>query len=138
VPASAASGTSAPTSSTPTQPTGFVAGSSSSLIGWGSITGSAGGAFRSYTFTIPANRATGTITLVVSPRDPDTNRAVGINLLQDDVTLASLNTASAVPGVNSAGFPLTTAGPVRVQVYDYLPGATVDYTIVVSGPGIAP
>lgn len=136
--ASAGSGTSAPASLAPAQPAGFVAASSTTLITWGSITGSAGGAYRYYTFNIPANRATGAITLVVSSRDPDTNRAVGINLLQDDVTLASINTASAVPGVNSAGFPLTTAGQVRVQVYDYLPGKSVDYAIVVAGPGITP
>jgi hypothetical protein len=129
---------SAPTPTTPAAPAGFVAASPSTLITWGSIVGSAGGAYNYYTFTTPANRATGTITLVVNPPDPVTNRAVGVNLSQNGIAIASLNTASAVPGVNSAGFPLTTAGSVLVQVYDYEPGVTAVYAIVISGSGIAP
>jgi hypothetical protein len=129
---------SALTPTTSVQPSGFAVASSSTLITWGSMVGSAGGAYNYYTFTTPANRATGTITLVVNPPDPATNRAVGVNLSQNGIAIASLNTASAVPGVNSAGFPLTTAGQVLVQVYDYEPGVTAIYAIVISGTGITP
>ena len=83
-------------------------------------------------------RATGTVTLMVSPRDPVTNSTVGVNLFQGGVAIASINTASAVPGVNTAGIPLSPAGSVGVQVYNYQAGATADYTIVISGTGVTP
>jgi hypothetical protein len=104
----------------------------------GTLTGSSGGAYTYYTFNSPANGATGSVTLVVSPRDPVTDNDVSVTLFQGGYPIASLNGLGYTPGVNSAGFPLTTAGPVVVQVSNYGQGTTPTYTVVVSGTGITP
>jgi hypothetical protein len=66
----------------------------------------------------------------------DTN--VGVSLFQGGYSIASINALGNTPGVNSAGFPLTTAGPVVVQVYNYGQGTMATYTVVISGTGITP
>jgi hypothetical protein len=104
----------------------------------GTLTGSAGGAYTYYTFNSPANGATGSVTLVVSPRDPVTDTNVGVSLWQGGSAIASINALGSTPGVNSAGFPLTTAGPVVVQVSNYGRGMPATYTVVISGTGITP
>jgi hypothetical protein len=104
----------------------------------GTLTGSAGGAYTYYTFNSPANGATGSVTLVVSPRDPVTDTNVGVSLFQGGNSIASINALGYTPGVNSAGFPLTTAGPVVVQVHNYGQGTMATYTVVISGTGITP
>jgi hypothetical protein len=110
----------------------------STLTVAGTLTGSAGGAFTYYTFNSPANGATGSVTLVVSPRDSVTDNNVGVILYQGAYSIASINALGYTPGVNSAGFPLTTAGPVVVQVYNYGQATSATYTVVISGTGITP
>jgi molybdenum ABC transporter molybdate-binding protein len=111
-----------------------------SLTATGTVMGSSGGGFSFFTFPSPGNGSTGTITLTVNPTDPVTRDSVGVNVYQNGSTLASFNagtTGTGPLGTNTASIPLTTAGPVLVQVFNYRDGQPANFTIAVSGPGIA-
>ncbi|MGH2460745.1 MAG: hypothetical protein ACRDIY_17965 [Chloroflexota bacterium] len=99
----------------------------------GTLTGSGNGTFAFYTFDYPGNGTTGTVTLDVTPNDPNLTNAVGINLYQNGATLKSLNALGTTSGVNSTTFSSATAGPVLVQVYNYLPGQTASYHFTITG-----
>ena len=99
----------------------------------GTLTGSAEGSFAYYTFKYPGNGTTGTITLNVTPTDSNTTNAVGVNLYQNGVTLGSMNALGSTSGKNIQQFSSPTAGPVLVQVYNYLPGQTASYNVTITG-----
>lgn len=99
----------------------------------GTLTGSAAGAFAYYTFQYPGNGSQGTLTLSISPNDPSTANAVGVNVYQAGATLATANAVGPTPGTNSVTFSSTTAGPILVQVYNYSQGEAVGYQLSLSG-----
>jgi hypothetical protein len=105
----------------------------SSLSASGTITGSGGGSYQYYTFTYPGSGQTGIVNLTVSPGDPLTSNAVGINLYQGSSRLASMNAVGPSPGVNSATFSSATAGPVLVQVYNFRPNQPATYSFTITG-----
>ena len=81
----------------------------------------------------PGKGTTGTITLDVSPTDSNTTNAVGVNLYQNGTTLKSMNALGATSRRNSATFSSATAGPVLVQVYNYLPDQTASHKLTITG-----
>lgn len=101
----------------------------------GTLTGTEEGSFAYYEFDYPGDGSTGTITLNVTPTDSNTTNAVGVNLYQNGVTLRSLNALGSTSGSNTGLFSSTTAGPVLVQVYNYLPGQTATYLFSITGAG---
>jgi hypothetical protein len=98
----------------------------------GTLVGSAVGSFAYYPFDYPGDGATGTLALTVSPTDSNTTNAVGVNLYQGG-TLLAMNALGAVSGSNSRTFAPPTAGPVLVQVYNYLPGQAASYDLAITG-----
>jgi hypothetical protein len=104
-----------------------------SLSASGSLAGSSEGAFTFYTFDNPANGTIGRVILNVTPSDSNTTNAVGVNLYEAGATLLNLNGLGSTPGTNSGTFSAATAGPVLVQVYDYLPGSNITYNFAISG-----
>jgi hypothetical protein len=106
---------------------------SSSKAETGSLTGSSAGAFEFFTFEYPGDGSVGTITLSISPNDPATANAVGVNLYQGSNQLATMNAVGATPGTNSVTFSSTTMGPVLAQVYNYNQGETVSFSLTLSG-----
>lgn len=99
----------------------------------GTLTGSGNGTFAFYTFNYPGNGTTGTITLDVTPNDSNLTNAVGVNLYQNGGTLKSMNALGTTSGTNSTTFSSATAGPILVQVYNYLPDQTASYHFTITG-----
>lgn len=106
---------------------------SASLSASGVLTGSPIGSFAYYTFNSPGDGRSGTLTLTINPTNPGTTNAVGVNLYQAGSTLLSMNATSSVPGTNSGAFSSATAGPILVQVYNYMSGQTASYTFAITG-----
>ena len=104
-----------------------------SLSASGVLTGSPVGSFTYYTFNYPGNRITGTIALTVSPNDSNTTNAVGVHLYQGSNTLLAMNALGPVSGSKSGTFASATAGPIVVQVYNYLPGQAASYNFAITG-----
>lgn len=99
----------------------------------GSLTGSAAGSFEYFTFSYPGDGSVGTITINVSSTDPAVDNAVGVNVYQSGTLLATMNALGSPAGTNSVTFSSTTPGPVLVQVYNYQQGATVSFSLSLSG-----
>lgn len=99
----------------------------------GSLSGSSSGDFNYFSFDYPSGAPLGTLTLSFSPSDPATSNAVGVDLWQNGVMIASMNGVNNPPGSRSLTFSSPSAGPVLVQVYNYAPGTTVDYQVSLSG-----
>lgn len=101
----------------------------------GQLTGSNAGSFASYTIDYPGNNVVGTINLHISPNDPATANAVGVNVYQNPgpTRLATMNAVGNPPGTNTVTFSSATAGPVQVQVYNYAAGVTVSYDLSLTG-----
>jgi hypothetical protein len=120
--------------STPSAATTMSPGAAGILTATGSITGSGNGGFAYYTFNYPGHGAVGNLTMSFTPTDPNTSNAVGVNLWQNGVEIASVGGAStSTPGAIATSFTSASAGPVLVQAYDYLPGAPVSFQISLSG-----
>ena len=99
----------------------------------GTQVGDYNGAFTFYSFSYPGNGEIGTFVLNVNPTDSNTTNAVGVNLYLAGTNLLTMNAKGATPGSNSGIFSSTTAGTIVVEVYSYLPNATVSYNFAVTG-----
>jgi hypothetical protein len=105
----------------------------SSLSATGTLVGQSFGAFTFYTLDYAGNGSVGTITLNVSPTDPNTTNAVGVNLYHAGANLPTMNGLSLTPGRNTGSFSSATAGPILVEVYNYLRGQTASYNFAITG-----
>jgi len=133
------------------QPVGPGAGSSpgraistdlSSLTTGGQLAGSTSGAFAYYALGYPGGQEPMTITVGYSPSTPTSDRAVGCNLyrgypaspggsaLAGQCAETGRNESSATTGFTYSG---DAAERFLLQVFNYLPDLTVNYTLIVSG-----
>jgi hypothetical protein len=96
------------------------------------IQGDNAGAFSFYRFDYPGQDIPGTLTITYRPSDPVTANAVGVNLYQGGALLASSTGVSSTPGTVTVDFSSATAGPVLVQVYNYLTGEPVSFQLALS------
>jgi hypothetical protein len=108
------------------------------------FTGDSGGAFRYFTLDYGTRGRVGKLTLTITPGDPGTANAVGVNLWKDGslVATGSALGSSALgptPGANAIAFAAPTTGPILVQVFNYAPGSDVSYQLDLSwsGPPVA-
>ncbi len=91
----------------------------------GSSTGSSGGSLQTYTFV--GDGSSTTLTLRSSPSNGTTDPAVGMALNGGGVTYGNYRSSA---GVSTATIG-TTAGVVyTVQVFNYIPGLTIQYSLV--------
>ena len=96
----------------------------------GTLAGNTAGNFTYYTFSIPGDGSTQTLTLNFSPGGIDVGNALVLSVFQNGTTLVTANGGQAsAPGQLSVSFSSTTAGPVLVQIGNYNPSPTISYTI---------
>ncbi len=97
------------------------------------LTGNNAGSFTYYTFNYPGDGSVATIGMNFAPNDPSTASGVGVTVWQNGQQVAATNGVGSTPGAVSTFFSSTTAGPVLVQVYNYVPGEPVQLQVNVSG-----
>jgi hypothetical protein len=103
-----------------------------SHVATGHIVGNGCGSFANYMLYYPGDESVGTLTLSLTPANPVTDAVVGINIYQGGSFIAT-SPAPTTPGVHSATFSSTTAGPVLVHVGDYGDGVAADYQLQLAG-----
>ncbi|HEY3079989.1 MAG TPA: hypothetical protein VGM69_08785, partial [Chloroflexota bacterium] len=103
----------------------------------GHLEGGAGGHFAYYTFAYPADGSTVTVNLQVRPDDPAVLANVGFHVYAPDgkLEVSGGDQTGLVPDVSG---DVSSADPAEkgehvVQVYDYDPGAAIDYTLSIAG-----
>jgi hypothetical protein len=108
----------------------------------GTLAGKGGGSFHYFYVDYPGGRTNMTITLGYSPITSDSSKAVSFNLYRPDPANAQgavvvgygsetgRNDSSATSGFTYSGDP---AERFLLQVSNYLPSTTINYTLIVSG-----
>lgn len=138
---SAAPGSAAPRPDN-TTPDGAIVLTQQAVTTGGLIQGSRGGSFNFFWLDYPGGSSDMSITIGYSPITATSDQAVGFKLYRQDPTnptRAILAGQSSETGRNSssatAGFTLNAAPAERylLQVYNYLDGVTVNYTLIASG-----
>lgn len=95
----------------------------------GSITGSSGGAFAYYTFFYPGDESQVSLDMTVWPADSLLNRGQGFNVYLGDRLIAKSGQDKDDIGRLTARFASVLAGNFLVQVYNYNPGLTTQFTL---------
>ena len=108
----------------------------------GHLDGGGGGHFAYYKFFYPADGTTVTVNLEVRPDDPAVLPNVGFHVYAPDgkLEVSGGDQTGLVPDVSG---DVSTADPAEkgehvVQVYDYDPGAAIDFTLSLAGSAVAP
>ena len=103
----------------------------------GHLNAGGGGRFAYYKFFYPADGTTVTLNLEVRPDDPAVLPNVGFHVYAPDgkLEVSGGDQTGLVPDVSG---DVSTADPAEkgehvVQVYDYDPGAAIDYTLSIAG-----
>ena len=124
-----------------TNPSTPIVATGTTFTGGGVLPGK-GGSFNYFYLDYPGGRTNMTITLGYSPINNNSGKGVGFNLYRPDSTVkegASVVGSSAETGRNessaTAGFTYSGDAAERflLQVFNYLPDLTVNYTLIVSG-----
>jgi hypothetical protein len=98
----------------------------------GSLTGNGGGSYAFYTFPYAGDGSEVTISMTFLPDDPVI--ATGVNFIVYGPTGEVVRGLSVGPlNYLEAGFSSSIAGDYMIQVYDYIPGVTIFYTLVREG-----
>ncbi len=99
---------------------------------YGEIMGNSGGAFEYFSYSYPGGSALQTITISTNTPDMDVNNATGVNLWLDGQEIGTFNALGAQPGQNSLTFSSDMQGQLLVQVYNYVDGADVHFSVSVA------
>ena len=129
-PAAAAAG---PPSSTPDRPT---ATHGTSMTTGGQLVGNSGGAFAFYDLDYPGGQLKLEITLGYSPATYDSREAVGFNLYRangEQVARGTENGRDASSATVGLTWQADASERFLLQVYNYLPGTTINFTLIVNG-----
>jgi len=95
----------------------------------GSVTGSGGGAFAYYTFFYPGDESQVSLDMTVWPADSFLNRGQGFNVYLGGRRIAKSGQDKDDIGRLTARFSSVLAGNVLIQVYNYNPGLTTQFTL---------
>jgi hypothetical protein len=95
----------------------------------GTLIGSAAGAFSTFTVDYAGDQSIVTITMSLNPDDP--YGAVGFDIWAPDGTLATVGAGTGTPGSRQASLQNDLAGKYLVQVYNYLEGSPLSYSVTV-------
>src|SRR5581483_1941510 len=134
----------APTAAAPdnTTPEGAIVLSQTTSTSGGTLPGKRDGNFNYFWLDYPGGNTNMTITLGYSPLALNSDQAVGFKVYRQDPsdpTKAQVAGESSETGRNSSsateGFTLNQGAAERVllQVFNYLDGITINYTLIVSG-----
>lgn len=102
----------------------------------GVLTGNAGGAFAFYKLDYPGDQSVVTIELRYVPADPVTNAAVGFNVYGPNgffIGRGQMVEDTGGDGVLRLPYSDDNQATWLVQVYNYLPGHSLSYSIVAEG-----
>jgi hypothetical protein len=102
----------------------------------GVLTGNAGGAFAFYKLDYPGDQSVVTIELRYVPADPVTNAAVGLNVYGPNgffIGRGQMVEDTGGDGVLRLPYSDDNKATWLVQVYNYLPGHSLSYSIVAEG-----
>jgi hypothetical protein len=107
----------------------------------GFLTGNGGGAFDYYAINYPGDESVVTIELRYHPADPVTKLGVGFNVYASNgfyIGPGQFVADTGGDGVLQLQYGDGNAATWLVQVYNYIPGASIGYTIMAEGlPAIA-
>lgn len=95
----------------------------------GAMVGDNGGALRFHAVDHPGDGFDTKITLTYSPNDPSIGNAVGFNIYAPSGALVAEGQVTGDAGEREATFSADKAGRYVVQVYNYLEGLQIDYTL---------
>lgn len=115
-------------------PTAVAAEATPEAIGWpsgatwGSLTGSSGGAYAKYEFPYPGDNSKVSINMTLDLDAPSMSDGVSFVVYGPSGVVARGRTTNT-PGQREATFSSGVAGTYLVQVYNYLEGTTVNYTL---------
>lgn len=101
------------------------------------LVGSSQGAFAYYSVAYPGDETVATVELRFSPADPVTVSGVGFNVYGPDGALVGQGNPSSEDtggdGLLAFDYGSDTAVTLLVQVYNYIEGGTISYTITADG-----
>lgn len=106
---------------TPTEP-------AEPLTGSGSLTGNAGGAYAVYEVTVPADGSDVEVTMSWWPDDPVIAAGVGF-VAWGPGGQAHDGGGTGTPGERTTTLPADEPGVYQIQVYNYIDGLTIQYTV---------
>jgi hypothetical protein len=98
----------------------------------GSLAGSTAGSYAYFTAPYAGDGSFQTVNFSFSPTGPDTANGVVVNVYQNGTQLISVpgnNNGSNTPGNLTIQYTSTTAGPVVIQVGNYNPSGSINYSI---------
>jgi hypothetical protein len=102
----------------------------------GVLTGNGGGAFAYYAISYPGDESVVTIELRYDPADPVTNSGVGFNVYGPNgfsIGQGAFVADTGGDGVLRLEYGDDNAATWLVQVYNYIPGASIGYSIMAEG-----
>src|SRR5262249_19084597 len=98
----------------------------------GQLPGNSAGSFVYYTMPYPGNGTVQTLTFHYSPPGANVGNAVDVAVFQNGTQLTSVQATQNLgnsPGVVPVSFSSSAAGPVLIQVGNYNPMQTIDYSL---------
>lgn len=95
----------------------------------GTLVGSLGGAFATFSLPYAGDGSSVTVEAVVSPDDPVLANAVGINIYAPDGHLVAEGTTRATPGRRRATFASDVGGTYTIQLFNYSDGVPVTFDL---------
>lgn len=99
---------------------------------FGSLTGNSAGAYAFYRFDYPGKNWVAKLTLNFSPDDTVAHRGIGLIVYAPDGS-AYTSSITDTLGLQQIRFASGLAGSYLVQVYNYIPGYTINYSITTQG-----
>ncbi len=96
----------------------------------GLLPGNVGGSFAKYYFSSPGDSSLITVRLAFVPDTPAMAGGVGFDVYGPSGRVAS-GLSTGVPTERKATFSATDSGQYLVQVYNYVQGTTLDYTLTI-------
>lgn len=97
----------------------------------GHLSGNSGGAYDYFQFMYPGDGSTVTLNLSTTDATPLNTGAAGLNVYQNGVLLTT--SSANGPFADDAIFTSSTAGPIVVQVFDYDPTSSFNFSLSSTG-----
>lgn len=102
----------------------------------GHLTGNSGGAYDYFQFMYPGDGSTVTLNLTTTDATPLNIGAAGLNVYQDGVLLTT--SSANGPFAADAIFTSNTRGPIVVQLFDYDPTSSFNFSLSSTGLATQP
>jgi hypothetical protein len=94
----------------------------------GSLTGDSAGAYAEYRITVVSGMPDAVITLNYAPDNPVISPGVGLNVY-GPTGMHQAADGTGIPGQRTVTLPASMPGTYLLQVFNYIPGLTIDYSL---------